>query len=221
MRATTGAIEACVIDSETMEPQITIIGPTDQKPLGICGSGLIDLVGELFRCDIINPRGKFIKDGRRIRHDEWGGTAYIIVASNETSDGREISLNESDIDNFIRAKSAIFSALQTMLAMLGTKSNAIKNVYVAGGIGNGINIQQAVRVGLLPNLPIEAFHYIGNSSLSGAYSMLVSLVAEETIIMLGRNMSYIELSSHPKYMDEFVAACFLPHTNGALFENIE
>jgi uncharacterized 2Fe-2S/4Fe-4S cluster protein (DUF4445 family) len=204
-----------------MEPQITVIGSANQKPLGICGSGLIDLVGELFRCDIINPRGKFAKDGKRIRRDEWGGAAYIIATSNESANGREISLNESDIDNFIRAKGAIFSALQTMLAILDIESHAIKNVYVAGGIGNGINIQQALRIGLLPNLPIETFHYIGNSSLSGAYSMLVSLEAAETIKKLGRNMTYIELSSHPKYMDEFVAACFLPHTNGAFFENIE
>jgi uncharacterized 2Fe-2S/4Fe-4S cluster protein (DUF4445 family) len=221
IRASTGAIEACVIDRETMEPQITVIGSINQKPLGICGSGLIDIVGELFRCDIINSKGKFIKDGKRIRRDECGGAAYIVATSDESADSREISLNETDIDNFIRAKGAIFSALQTMLTMLDIESHVIKNVYVAGGIGNGINIQQAIRIGLLPNLPIETFHYIGNSSLSGAYSMLVSQEAAETIKKIGKDMTYIELSSHPKYMDEFVGACFLPHTNGELFKNNE
>jgi uncharacterized 2Fe-2S/4Fe-4S cluster protein (DUF4445 family) len=210
MRATDGAIEACVIDANTMEPQIKVIGNEGQKPLGLCGSGLIDIVGELFRCGIINARGKFTKDGKRIRRDEWNGAAYIIAD--------QIALNETDIDNFIRAKGAVFSAIRTMLAVLDFDVNVIENVYVAGGIGGGINIQQAVRIGMLPNLPQEKYHYIGNSSLHGAYAILVSPEAAEIIQKTGRTMTYIELSTHPGYMDEFVAACFLPHTNGGLFD---
>jgi uncharacterized 2Fe-2S/4Fe-4S cluster protein (DUF4445 family) len=221
MRATTGAIEACVIDKETMEPQIQVIGPANQKPIGLCGSGLIDLIGELFRCGIINARGKFIKEGNRIRHDEWGGAAYIVATPDESADGRELSLGETDIDNFIRAKGAIFSAIQTMLAILGFDVNVIEHVYVAGGIGSVINMRQAIRIGMLPNLPIEKYQYIGNSSLNGAYSMLVSQDANETVGKIGKDMTYIELSTHHGYMDELVAACFLPHTNGALFENLE
>jgi uncharacterized 2Fe-2S/4Fe-4S cluster protein (DUF4445 family) len=220
MRATDGAIEACAIDAETMEPHIKVIGSEGQKPLGLCGSGLIDIVGELFRCGIINAKGKFSKDGKRIRRDEWSGSgnAYIIALSNETADGSEIVLNEIDIDNFIRAKGAVFSAIRTMLAALELDANVIENVYVAGGIGGGINIQQAIRIGMLPKLPQEKYHYIGNSSLHGAYSMLVSPEAAEIIQKTAGTMTYIELSTHPGYMDEFVAACFLPHTNGGLFD---
>ncbi|MDR2575193.1 MAG: ASKHA domain-containing protein [Treponema sp.] len=224
MRAADGAIEACVIDENTMEPQIKVIGREGQKPqgasrpLGLCGSGLIDIVGELFRAGIINARGKFSKEGKRIRRDEWGGSAYIIAFQNETENGKEISLNETDIDNFIRAKGAIFSAIRTMLAALELDLNIIENVYVAGGIGSGINIQQAIRIGMLPKLQPEKYHYIGNSSLHGAYSMLVSRTAAETVQKTARTMTYIELSTHPGYMDEFVAACFLPHTNGGLFD---
>jgi uncharacterized 2Fe-2S/4Fe-4S cluster protein (DUF4445 family) len=218
MRAADGAIEACTIDSETMEPQIKIIGAAmEQKPLGICGSGLIDLVGELFRCGIINARGRFVKEGKRIYSDEYG-TAYIIAFSHETADGRNIILNEPDIDNFIRAKGAIFSAIQTMLTILDLDVSIIENVYMAGGIGSGINIQQAIRIGMLPNISAEKYHYIGNSSLHGAYSMLVSREAAEMIEKIGRDMTYIELSTHPGYMDELVAACFLPHTNGTLYD---
>jgi len=218
MRATDGAIEACVIDANTMEPQIKVIGSEGQKPLGLCGSGLIDITGELFRCGIINAKGKFSKDGKRIRRDEWGTAAYIIAFQNETENDREIILNETDIDNFIRAKGAIFSAIRTMLTALELDVSIIENVYVAGGIGGGINIQQAIRIGMLPNLPQEKYRYIGNSSLHGAYSMLVSQTAAEDIQKTGRRMTYIELSTHPGYMDEFVAACFLPHTNRGLFD---
>ena len=220
MRATDGAIEACTIDRETMEPKLSVIGAAGQIPLGICGSGLIDLIGELFRCGIINARGKFIREGKRIRRDEWGGCSFIAAYNNDASGGgREIAVNETDIDNFIRAKGAIFSAIQTMLKMLEFDISVIGNVYVAGGIGSGINIPQAVRIGMLPAIPVEKYHYIGNSSLHGAYAMLVSREAAAEIAKIGRDMTYIELSSHPGYMDELVAACFLPHTNGALFEN--
>jgi len=218
MRATDGAIEACVIDANTMEPQIQVIGAEGQKPLGLCGSGLIDIIGELFRCGIINAKGKFSKNGKRVRRDEWGGAAYIIAFQNETENNREIILNEADIDNFIRAKGAVFSAIRTMLAALDFDLNVIENVYVAGGIGGGINIQQAIRIGMLPNLSQEKYRYIGNSSLHGAYSMLISQTAAETIQKTARTMTYIELSTHPGYMDEFTAACFLPHTNGGLFD---
>jgi uncharacterized 2Fe-2S/4Fe-4S cluster protein (DUF4445 family) len=217
MRAADGAVEACTIDSETMEPQLTIIGPAGQKPAGVCGSGLIDIVGELFRCGIINAKGKCIGEGKRIRRDEWGGAFYVIAFSGESADGREISLRESDIDNFIRAKGAVFSAIRAMLAMLDLDASAIEKVYVAGGIGGGINIKQAIRIGMLPNLSPDRYSYIGNSSLYGAYAMLVSAQAAETIQKIGRGITYIELSTLPGYMDELTAACFLPHTDENLF----
>ena len=214
MRATDGAIEACRINETSLDIEITVIGGADQPPLGLCGSGLIDLIGELFRCGIINARGKFIAEGGRIRRDEWGAAAYL-VAPGAMGD---IVLTESDIDNFIRAKGAIFSAIRTMLSSLDMSADAIENIYVAGGIGSGINIGQAIRIGMLPNIPLEKYHYIGNSSMHGAFSMLVSNKAAEMIGEIGRGITYIELSTCPGYMDEFVAACFLPHTNGAIFE---
>jgi uncharacterized 2Fe-2S/4Fe-4S cluster protein (DUF4445 family) len=221
MRAVDGAIEACVINEADMEPEITLVGGDNQKPLGLCGSGLIDLIGELFRCGIIDARGKFIREGRRVRRDEWGAAAYIAVFAANAGNGRDIALAESDIDNFIRAKGAIFSAIRTMLAALDFPVEAVEKVYVAGGIGSGINIAQAVRIGMLPNLPPEKYQYIGNSSLHGAFAMLGSRRAAERVSEISGGMTYIELSAHPGYMDELVAACFLPHTNGALFERLD
>jgi uncharacterized 2Fe-2S/4Fe-4S cluster protein (DUF4445 family) len=219
MRATDGAIEACRVDTGTMEPDLTVVGAAaGQKPEGICGSGLIDLIGELFRCGIINARGKFVREGPRIKRDEYGVGRYAAAFAEETTGGREVALTETDIDNFIRAKGAIFSAIRTMLAAVEYPIDAIEDVYVAGGIGSGINMSAAIRIGMFPNLPVEKFHYIGNSSMLGAYAMVSSRKATEMVAGIAGGITYLELSSYPGYMDEFVAACFLPHTDADLFQ---
>ena len=142
---------------------------------------------------------------------------YILAFASETETGREVAINEVDIDNFIRAKGAIFSAIDTLLQSVDMPIEAIDTVYVAGGIGSGINMKNAVNIGMLPDIEIEKFHYIGNSSLTGAYAMTVSKEAKQKCAELAANMTYLELSTYPGYMDSFVAACFLPHTNSSLF----
>ena len=219
MRATDGAIEACSIDKETMEPTLTVVGNT--APAGICGSGIIDIIAELFRCGIINGKGKFVREGERILHDEHGMGSYVLAWQKDTGGMKDVVINEVDIDNFIRAKGAIFSATQTMLASLGFDASVIERVYVAGGIGSGINMKNAVTIGMFPDIPLEHFHYIGNSSQAGAYAMLLSSQAREKVFELGRSMTYLELSNEPGYMDEFVAACFLPHTDASLFPSVQ
>ena len=215
MRATKGAVDACVIDPETMEPSLSLID--GDKPLGLCGSGLISMIGELFRCGIINAQGKFVREGKRVRYDEYGGAGYIFAFADESADGSELELNESDLDNFIRAKAAIFSAIRTMLNSLDMTVDDIGKIIIAGGIGSGIDIRKAISIGMLPKAETDKYSYIGNSSLTGACAMLLSDEAAEKVFEIGRNMTYIELSTHPGYMDEFVAACFLPHTDASLF----
>ena len=217
MRATDGAVEAAVIDKDTMEPTFTVIGEPGQKVVGICGSGIIDMISELFRCGIINARGLFVREGRRILHDEHGMGRYVLAFPEESETGREVSLNEVDIDNFIRAKGAIFSAIDTLLQSVDMTVDMIDKVYVAGGIGSGINMKNAVNIGMLPDVELEKFHYIGNSSLTGAYAMVVSDEANAKCQEVAANMTYLELSTYPGYMDSFVAACFLPHTDRSLF----
>lgn len=221
MRATDGAIEACTIDKETMEPSYSVIGDEGEKPIGLCGSGIIDVIAELFRTGIINPKGKFIREGKRVRHDAHGIGSYVLAFEEEAGSVKDVEINEVDIDNFIRAKGAIFSAIRTMLDSLDFDVEMIDDVYVAGGIGSGINMDNAVRIGMFPDIPREKFHYIGNSSLSGAYSMLLSRDAEKKCYELAANMTYLELSVIPSYMDEFVACCFIPHTDKSLFPSCE
>lgn len=217
MRATDGAVEACVIDKDTMEPTLSVIGDEGQKCVGICGSGIIDLISELFRCGIINAKGLFIREGKRVRRDAHGMGRYVVAFPEDSETGREVALNEVDIDNFIRAKGAIFSAIDTLLKSVDMLPEDIDSVYVAGGIGSGINMKNAVNIGMFPDVDLEKFHYIGNSSLTGAHAMVVSDEAASKTAEVAANMTYLELSTHPGYMDAFVAACFLPHTDARLF----
>ena len=196
---------------------LRIGGAEGQKPVGICGSGIIDVIAELYRTTIISSKGQFVRTGKRVAHDEHGMGRYILATAAESETGREISITEVDIDSFIRAKAAIFSAINIMLSSLDMDVSVLSHVYVAGGIGSGINMENAVRIGMLPDIDRELFEYLGNTSLSGAYAMARSDCAVDKVDELASNMTYMELSTNPRYMDEFVAACFLPHTNRELF----
>ena len=221
MRATDGAVEAVTIDKDTMEPVLTVVGDAGQKPVGICGSGIIDIISELFRTGIINARGLFVREGERVKRDIHGMGRYVLAFPEESETGREVSINEVDIDNFIRAKGAIYSGIDTLLQSVDMTPECIDRVYVAGGIGSGINMKNAINIGMLPDVELEKYHYIGNSSLTGAYAMAVSDRAIGKCREVAANMTYLELSTYPGYMDSFVAACFLPHTDASLFPSCD
>lgn len=217
MRATDGAVEAVTIDRETLEPVLSVVGKPGQKPVGICGSGIIDVIAELYRTSAISAKGHFVRENRRILRDEHGMGRYVLAFDSESDTGREIAITEVDIECFIRAKGAIFSAIHIMLSSLDMDVSVLEHIYVAGGIGSGINMDNAVRIGMFPDVDRELFAYIGNSSLAGAYALTLSTAAEEKVQQLASNMTYLELSTEPRYMEEFVAACFLPHTDRELF----
>ena len=198
-----------------------MLGDPGQKPVGLCGSGIIDVICELFIHGIINAKGQIVSEGSRIHRNEYGIGSYVIAFKEDADSVKDVEITEVDIDNFIRAKGAIFSAINIMLSSLDFDVSMIDDVYVAGGIGSGINMKNAVTIGMLPDIPMEKYHYIGNSSLSGAYAILLSEQAMHKVKEIGRNMTYMELSTNPRYMDEFVAACFLPHTNASLFPTTE
>ena len=216
MRATDGAIDSLRIDPDTWDCAWTLVGGAE-RPAGLCGSGIIDAVAELFRRGIIDGRGRFTRAHRRVQFDENGMGRYVVAFREETGGARDIAVTEADIDNFIRAKGAIFSATMTMLDSLGMEISMLERVYVAGGIGSGIDMDSAVAVGMLPNIPRDRFRYLGNTALQGAWAMLASRRCREQVDALARSMTYLELSTQPGYMDAFVAACFLPHTDARLF----
>jgi uncharacterized 2Fe-2S/4Fe-4S cluster protein (DUF4445 family) len=197
MRACSGAIERVAID-ENGNPEIFTIGGA--PPLGICGSGVISAVAELFRKGIIDSAGKF---------SERKGEYFLCEG---------ISICESDIDNFIRAKGAIFSACQTMLDNAGMSFNDVEKIYVAGGFGRFLDLEDARTIGLLPRLPNEKFAFLGNTSVLGAYLTLVSEERRKIMHELAGKITYMDLSSEHSYMDRYTGALFLPHTDRKLFE---
>ncbi len=208
MRATDGAIEHMDIDPATLEPAWKLVGDA-AGPLGLCGSGIIDAVAALRRRGLIDGRGRFFRrdDCPRVRFDAHGMGRYVVAEGGKAG---EIAVTEADIDSFIRAKGAIRAAADTLLASLELSPDALERVILSGGIGGGIDIPNAIRLGMLPELPAERFAYIGNSALTGAWAMLASRPCRDKADALARGMTYLELSDVPGYMDAFVKECFLP-----------
>ena len=217
MRATDGAIEKVVIGDGELHYET--IG--EGKPRGICGTGLIDCIYELVRNNIIGQDGKFHRHREDARLDfEDGIPGYIIAYANETETAAHVVITESDIDNLIKSKGAVFAAIKSLMDYIGLGFEMIDTLYVAGGFGSFLNIPKSVAIGLLPDIPLEKIKFIGNSSLTGARACLLSESAFETCLNISRSMTNIELSTHQPFTDEYIAALFLPHTDGKLFPSV-
>ena len=172
---------------------------------------------------IVDRRGKINKDlnNNRIRFNEHDIGEYVLAFKDEYNIENDITVNEVDIDNFIRAKGAIYSGAATLIESLGMDFSVVDKVLIAGGIGNSLNIENSIMIGLLPDIEREKFNYIGNSSLIGAYLTLISNDAKNKLKEIGNQLTYVELSVYPTYMDEFISACFLPHTNIEQFPTVK
>lgn len=212
MRAAKGAIEDFSINPLNFEPMIVTIG--NVRPKGICGSGLITMVATLFEAGVIDSSGKFQRElnTRRIRqtNDVW---EYVLAWKEETQINRDIALTEIDIENLIRAKGAIYSGCMTLLDEIGSCMEAIDRIVLAGGFGSYIALEKAMTIGLLPEIDPEKVMFIGNSSLLGAQFCASSNHLRSEVVKLAAGITNFELSETPSYMDHYVAALFLPHTD--------
>ena len=218
MRATMGAIEKIEINNGSVAYET--IGKS--KPRGICGSGLIDAVYELVRNNIIEPHGKFnesVKSDRLVQID--GELRYIFAWSDETETGKAISISESEIANLIKSKGAVFAAIKSLVDYVGLSFDQLESIYVAGGFGSSLNIPKAIAIGLIPDIDIKHIQFIGNSSLTGARLALTSIAAFENSLKIARRMTNVELSNYTPFMNEFIAALFLPHTDAKLFPSVK
>jgi uncharacterized 2Fe-2S/4Fe-4S cluster protein (DUF4445 family) len=221
MRATAGAIEEVSINPDTCEPMILTIGMV--KPKGICGSGLINLLAVLMEGGIILPNGKFRDDlimcAPRIRQGE-NGLEYVLAYAPDTEIGQDITISEVDIDNIMRAKGAMFAGYVILLESVGLSLQDLEQVILAGAFGSFINVDNAIAIGLLPDLPRDKFQFVGNASLQGATLLAFSREMLEEERRVADMMTNFELSETPGYMDQYIAALFLPHTKEEYFPSV-
>jgi len=220
MRAAKGAIEDFSIDPLTYEPMLFTIG--DVRPKGICGSGLITMVAVMFEMGVINNRGKFNRDlgTPRIRatNDIW---EYVIAWKDVTQLERDIVLTEPDLDNLIRAKGAIYSGCMTLLEEVGLNMDMVERIILAGGFGSYIDLEKAMTIGLLPEIDPDRVTFIGNGSLMGARMSSLTNRIRKDVVAVTQKMTNFELSETPSYMDNYIAAMFLPHTEIEKFPRLK
>ena len=217
MRAAKGAIEK--IEIRNGEVSYETIGKA--KPRGICGSGFIDAIYEMVRNNIIEQHGKFNESQKSARLiTEGDEVRYILAYPNETETGRAISISEEEIGNLIKSKGAVFAAIKSLVDYVGLSFDQLETIYVAGGFGSSLNIPKAIAIGLIPDIDVNRIQFIGNSSLTGARMALTSISAFENSLKIARRMTNVELSNYAPFMNEFIAALFLPHTDAKLFPSV-
>lgn len=219
MPAAAGAIEKLKI-KENGTVEYSVIG--GGKPKGLCGSGLIDLLAELFVHGYVDRHGKFNteKTGSRLV-DKEAGKGFLLETSTRSFWGKDLLITENDIANLIRTKGAVFSACALLLKHAGLSFGQIESFFIAGGFGQYLDVENAIRIGLLPDLERTKFHYLGNTSLLGAHLILLSEKNRERINEIEKMMTYLELNTEPEYFNEYTGALFLPHTKKELFPSVE
>jgi uncharacterized 2Fe-2S/4Fe-4S cluster protein (DUF4445 family) len=221
MMAGPGAIDKVGIDPVTHELQFHSID--DQMPVGICGSGLIDLASALFKADMVDIRGRFIPDScgkRLIKKDALNH--FVVVPAFKSATGEALTISQADLDSLIRSKAAMFTILETITGTVGVglTGKDLKKFYVAGTFGSFINPASAITIGMIPDLPLETYKSLGNSSLGGATLVLTHPDAIDEIDRIRDQITYLELNVNQEFMNRFSAAKFLPHTDKSRFPSV-
>ena len=220
MMAGPGVIDRIIIEPPSDEFRIRTIG--NNPPLGICGSGLIDLVAQLFLAGMIDMRGRFVEGrcGKRLSSIE-GMRHLVVVASEESADGNDLTISQSDINALLRSKAAMYTILTTITQMIHLSMKDIRHFYISGTFGSFIDPKSAITIGMLPDLPLETYQPVGNTSLSGAELALLSEEARDEIHRIRDRVTYIELNVNQDFMNLFSAARFIPHTERSLFPSVK
>jgi uncharacterized 2Fe-2S/4Fe-4S cluster protein (DUF4445 family) len=219
MRASTGAIEDVFIDDSTYEPAFKTVN--DAPAVGICGSGLIDLLGELFVTGLLGKSGHYDLEAPtdRIRVRD-GVPEYVVCKAGEGGAEKDIVLTESDVSGLVRAKAAIYAGFEVLCSSVGVDLADVEQILIGGAFGQYLNVEKAVRIGLLPDQPVEKFHFLGNTSALGAFATLLCVNVRRNVADVAAKMTYLELSADNSFMDEYTSALFLPHTDLTGFPSV-
>ena len=220
MRATRGAIDHIRLHDPDHVLNYSTIGSS--APVGICGTGYVDLIAEMLRVGLIDKTGCLQADASdtRVRQAAYGQLEYLVVPPDRTENGKELTVTQGDIDNIMRAKGAIYAAESVLLNSLNMTFKDIAEIMVAGAFGNFLDVDNAVCIGLLPDIASERLRFVGNTSLAGAKLAALCEHCYDEIFQVASGTTYFELSTDPTFMDQFVSACFFPHTNVELFPSV-
>ncbi|HYA33233.1 MAG TPA: ASKHA domain-containing protein [Candidatus Bathyarchaeia archaeon] len=217
VRAMNGAIERVWINDGVVE--YSTIG--NGKAKGICGSGLIELIAELFSTGVIDRTGKIQQDNNNARiQGGSNGNQFIVAFEDDTAIDKNIVLTDVDIQNILRTKAAVYASCSVLLKTFGYKFNDLSNIFIAGSFGNYLDVKKAITIGLLPDLPLEKFKFIGNGALGGARMVLLSRGLKDKAAEIVENMTHIELSVSSMFFKEFTSALFIPHTELDQFPHV-
>ncbi len=219
MQAAPGAIERVRIDPKSLEIQIKTIG--DEKPKGICGSGVIDLLAQMFMAGLIDQRGKFVPEKlpERFRSIE-GELAFVLVPEEDSAHGRPVYVTEGEMKSVIRSKGAMFTILTVLCQSVGLTFDDIAHFYIAGSFGNYIDPEMAVTIGMLPEVPLERFVPLGNAAGQGTVTFLQNASSFTELRRILENLTYLEMNVRTEFMNLLTGALFLPHTDLSLFPNV-
>jgi uncharacterized 2Fe-2S/4Fe-4S cluster protein (DUF4445 family) len=220
MRATKGAVEEVWINGSSYEPTYRVIGGV--KARGICGSGLISLLAEMFLTGIIDKAGHINTNviTNRVRIGAHG-SEYVLVWKDESSTGHDIVISNVDIDNLLRAKAAIYAGFTVLSEKVGVPLELVEKVMIGGAFGKYINVEKAVEIGLLPDKAWDQFNFLGNTAIKGSYQALLEKAARQRIRDIASRMTYIELSADNSFYEAFTSALFLPHTDMSRFPTVQ
>jgi uncharacterized 2Fe-2S/4Fe-4S cluster protein (DUF4445 family) len=214
-----GVIDRIGIDPVSMAIDIHTI--EDQPPRGICGSGVIDLAAALFRSAMIDIRGKLIPERCGDRFKIKDGLAHLtIVPAGQSANGKDLGITQADLDSLIRSKAAMYTILETITGSVGMQQHELGTFFVAGTFGAYIDPLSAITIGMIPDLPIERYHSLGNSSLGGATRVLEDSGCFDRVNRIRDGITYMELNVNQDFMNRFSAAKFLPHTDTSRFPSV-
>jgi uncharacterized 2Fe-2S/4Fe-4S cluster protein (DUF4445 family) len=220
MMANPGAINRVLLDPDSGQFHLETI--EGKPPAGICGSGLIDLVAQLFLAGMIDFRGEYVENRCGGRLKEVDGTKhFVLVHSQDSATGKDLTLSQKEIDSVIRSKAAMYTILSTITRMTNVSIKEISQFYIAGTFGSFMNARSAIDIGMIPDLSLEIYKPLGNSSLAGATKALLSRAAKEEINNIRDRVTYVELNVNQEFMTLFSAARCIPHTDRSLFPSVK
>ncbi len=203
MRAAPGAIERVLFERGAIQ----IYTIERRLPIGICGSGILDVIAALLDAGVLASRGNFRKGAGRVRENSGGGE-YLLVSAENSGSGGEIVLTRQDISEIQFAKAAIRAGIEVLLEVGGVGATALEEFIIAGAFGSYLDVQSALRIGLFPKIPLGRFRQVGNAAGIGARQMLISGSQRRLGESLAKQIEYVELAGHPHFQEHFAQNLF-------------